>query len=99
MYNSEHLESILSEIIDKRVKRILKDKGYETPYEGRVLAIEQSDDNSDPYAQYAEVDVIGYDTTVYLRNITGELLVRNDKVRIYANNGNLSNGYIGIKCN
>ena len=96
---NKELENMLNEIIDKRIKLILKDKNYEVPYDGRVDSIEESDDNTDPYSQFANVIVVGYDTGVYLRNLTGELLAVDDRVRIYASNGNLANGYIGIKCN
>ena len=99
MYSDQALEAMFSEIIDRRIKSILKDKGFETPYEGRVESIEQPEENIDPYAQYVDVFIVGYDTTVQLRNLSGELLGVGDRVRVYANNSNLSNGYIGIKCN
>lgn len=99
MYGDQALEKMLNEIIDRRVKSILKDKGFETPYEGRVESIEQPEENTDPYTQYVDVFIVGYDTTVQLRNLSGELLIVGDRVRVYANNANLSNGYVGIKCN
>ena len=99
MYNSESLEYMLNEIIDKRVKAILKQKGYEAPYIGEVLNIEQADENTDPYAQYVSVFVVGYDVEVRLRNLSGEILSEGDRVKIYTSNGNLANGYVGIKCN
>ena len=99
MNSSQELESMLKEIIDKRIKSVLKDKGFETPYEGVVETIEEVAENTDPYAQYVNVFVVGYNTVVYLRNLSGELLIPGNRVRIYTNNGNLANGYIGIKCN
>lgn len=99
MYNSESLESMLNEIIDRRVKNILKQKGYEVPYEGVVRSITQAEENTDSYTQSVEVFVVGYDVTVQLRNLSGEMLTEGDRVRIYTSSGNLANGYIGIKCN
>lgn len=107
MYNDKALEVMLNEVIDRRIKSILKDKGFETPYEGRVESIEDVDGNidtdgtaiTDPYAQYAQVFIAGYDVVVRLRNLSGELLATRNRVRVYTNNSNLANGYIGIKCN
>lgn len=107
MYSNQALEEILKEVIDRRIKSILKDKGFETPYEGRVDSVEDVNGNidtdgttiTDPYTQYANVFVVGYDVTVKLRNLSGELLVSGDRVRIYTTNSNLANGYVGIKCN
>ena len=99
MYGNEELELIINEIVDKKVKAILKEKNYETPYNCKVVIVEENDDNTDPYSQYAVVRVIGYNTSVRLRNLSGELLVEGDNVRAYANSSNLSNGYIGVKYN
>ena len=99
MYNSESLEEMLNEIIDRRIKNVLKQQGFEAPYEGEILSVNEAEGNIDPYSQYVDVSVVGYDVVVSLRNLTGELLYVNDRVRIYANNNNLSNGYVGIKCN
>ena len=99
MYSDQALEAMFNEIIDRRIKAILKQKGFETPYEGRVDSVEEETENTDPYAQYADVSIVGYDVVVRLRNLSGELLVPGNRVRVYTNNANLSNGYIGIKCN
>lgn len=98
MYSNQALEEMLNEIIDKKVKNILKGKGLETPYEGRVEYVSQTEGNTDPYAQNADVNIIGYNTTVRLRNLSGEMLYQGNRVRVYATNSNLANGYIGIKC-
>lgn len=93
------IENVLNELIEKRIKAILKQKGVETPYEGRVDSVEEETENTDPYAQYADVSIVGYNVVVRLRNLSGELLVPGNRVRVYTSNANLSNGYIGIKCN
>ena len=99
MFSNQALESMLKEIIDREIKNTLKDKGFETPYEGRVESVSPSlEDCTDPYKQRASVFIIGYDTTVNLQNKTGEKLTAGNKVRVYTTNGNLANGYIGIKC-
>lgn len=103
MFSNQALETMLVELIDKRIKNTLKDKGLEVPYDGTVESIEDSEGNinpdiTDPYSQFANVSVTGYNTTVRLRNLSGEILTDGSKVRIYTNNGNLANGYIGIKC-
>lgn len=99
MYSNQALEEMLKEIIDKRIKSAFKDRGIEIPYDGQVQSVEEESENTDPYAQYVNVLVVGYNMVVRLRNLSGELLSQGDRVRIYTNNGNLSNGYIGIKCN
>ncbi len=99
MTMGKELEDIMEEIIDRKIRAVLKEKNYETPYDGVIDAIDEPDNNSDPYAQRAAVIVPGYETSVYLRNLSGELLSANDHVKIYTAGNNLSNGYIGIKCN
>ena len=98
MDKNKELKDMLSEIIQQEIRAALKDKNIETPYDGYVVVVEEADDNTNPYAQQVTVNVVGYDTMVTLRNLSGELLNEYDRVRIYATNGNLSNGYIGVKC-
>ena len=97
--DSREFETMLNEIIDRKVKSILKGKNYEVPYDGYVESVVEDEENANPYSQYAYIIVAGYENiTLYLKNLTGEMLSVGDRVKIYTSDGNLSNGYIGIKC-
>lgn len=99
MINNTGLEDVIGEIIDRKIKAAFKEKNYEASYDGIVDSVDEAENNNDPYSQRAEIIIPGYNAGVYLRNLSGELLSVGDHVKIYARENNLSNGYIGIKCN
>lgn len=90
------LKLAIQDTIKKTIKELFNGYGIEKMYDCTVVS---ADETQDPYTQNVAVTIAG-DTSIIdgLRNLSGEILSIGDHVRVYAARGNISNGYIGVKC-
>lgn len=81
----------LLKLIDSRVEKILRTKGYTINYVGTVVSVVSS--------KKSVVKIAGFDTEFTLLNKSNETLYKDDNVIIECIGGNLSNGFISHKFN
>ena len=75
-------------IVKQEVAAYIKTNKYEKPYSGTVKKV-SSDGTVTVDLKFVEL--------TNLKNKTGEDLVENDAVIVYAIGGNINNSYIGLK--